>query len=43
MIKHFAFNSMGFLQIQSLAKSIRVLADMEDPIGYVSKRTEVRN
>lgn len=28
-------------KIQSLAKSIRVLADMEDPIGYVSKRTEL--
>lgn len=28
-------------QIKSLANSIRVLADMEDPIGRVLKRTEV--
>ncbi|KAE8728868.1 Delta-1-pyrroline-5-carboxylate synthase [Hibiscus syriacus] len=29
------------LQITGLAKSIRVLADMEDPIGHVLKRTEL--
>jgi hypothetical protein len=29
------------VQIASLAKSLRVLADMKDPIGAVSKRTEV--
>ncbi|KAL5991726.1 Delta-1-pyrroline-5-carboxylate synthase [Asimina triloba] len=28
-------------QISSLSKSIRVLADMEDPIGFVLKRTEL--
>ena len=28
-------------QISSLAKSIRVLAGMEDPIGRILKRTEV--
>ncbi|KAK9127018.1 hypothetical protein Scep_015864 [Stephania cephalantha] len=28
-------------KISSLAKSIRVLADMEDPIGHVLKRTEL--
>jgi delta-1-pyrroline-5-carboxylate synthetase len=28
-------------KIASLAKSLRVLADMKDPIGAVSKRTEV--
>ncbi|GAB4859334.1 Delta-1-pyrroline-5-carboxylate synthase [Ancistrocladus abbreviatus] len=29
------------LQIASLAKSIRVLANMEEPIGRVLKRTEL--
>ncbi|KAK9127040.1 hypothetical protein Syun_015837 [Stephania yunnanensis] len=29
------------IYISSLAKSIRVLADMEDPIGHVLKRTEL--
>lgn len=29
-------------QIKSLANSIRVLANMEDPIGRVLKRTQVR-
>ncbi|KAF8396846.1 hypothetical protein HHK36_018481 [Tetracentron sinense] len=29
------------VQISSLAKSIRVLADMEEPIGHVLKRTEL--
>lgn len=29
------------MQIYSLAKSIRVLAEMEDPIGQIMKRTEV--
>ncbi|XP_058109447.1 delta-1-pyrroline-5-carboxylate synthase-like isoform X2 [Magnolia sinica] len=28
-------------KISSLSKSIRVLADMEEPIGYVLKRTEI--
>lgn len=28
-------------QISSLANSIRTLANMEDPIGHVLKRTEV--
>ncbi|XP_026657262.1 delta-1-pyrroline-5-carboxylate synthase 1-like isoform X3 [Phoenix dactylifera] len=28
-------------KISSLAKSIRILADIEDPIGYVLKRTEL--
>ncbi|XP_044473107.1 delta-1-pyrroline-5-carboxylate synthase-like [Mangifera indica] len=28
-------------KISSLAKSIRVLADMEDPIGYILRRTEL--
>ncbi|PPR86781.1 hypothetical protein GOBAR_AA33915 [Gossypium barbadense] len=32
---------ISFLQISGLAKSIRVLADMEDPIGQVLKRTEI--
>ncbi|KAJ0087996.1 hypothetical protein Patl1_31794 [Pistacia atlantica] len=31
------------LQISSLAKSIRVLSDMEEPIGRILKRTEVRS
>lgn len=30
------------IQISALAKSIRVLADMEDPIGKVLNRTQVR-
>lgn len=29
-------------QILSLAKSIRVLANMEDPIGRILKKTQVR-
>lgn len=29
------------MQISSLAKSIRVLADMEEPIGRILKKTEV--
>ncbi len=29
------------LQIASLANSLRVLAEMKEPIGAVSKRTEV--
>ncbi|MBA0706840.1 hypothetical protein Golax_018926, partial [Gossypium laxum] len=32
---------ISFLQISGLAKSIRVLADMEDPIAQVLKRTEL--
>ncbi|KAK8570635.1 hypothetical protein V6N13_103039 [Hibiscus sabdariffa] len=31
------------LQIAALAKSIRVIADMEEPIGRILKKTEVRN
>lgn len=31
------------LQLSSLAKAIRTLAKMEEPIGQVLKRTEVRN
>lgn len=30
------------IQISSLAKSIRLLADMEEPIGCVLKKTEVK-
>lgn len=30
------------LQVSSLAYSIRVLANMEEPVGRVLKRTEVR-
>lgn len=29
------------MQIPGLSKSIRVLADIEDPIGHVLKKTEV--
>lgn len=29
------------MQIASLSKSIRVLADIDDPIGRVLKKTEV--
>ncbi|KAK1270327.1 hypothetical protein QJS04_geneDACA007716 [Acorus gramineus] len=36
-----ASQKIGTLLVSSLAKSIRVLADMEEPIGRVLKRTEL--
>ena len=42
-IVHYHFLIIYILQVSTLAKAIRVLASMEEPIGQVLKRTEVRN